>query len=163
MANCSSITPYGRLCKRILGLKSQRLVTSPAWCLLLVVGLGAPCIGLTDALRLDGVSVLALAPQSARAVIALPSGRFLRVKPGDILPGLGATVIAVQNDKLVLETAAQQGQTAKQRVWVYPVIGSGRQSRIHYLNKVPPSHPPLRRPAGDAVDLVESKRLVDHD
>jgi len=66
--------------------------------------------------QLDSISIMALGPLEARAVIKTPDNKMHVLKLGSVIPGTQATVTQILGDKLVVDDVVDGGQ--KQTVWI---------------------------------------------
>lgn len=106
------------------------------------VAAGAPPAAVESPLR--QVALLALAAAEQQAVLRLPDGNLVLVKPGDAVPGTEATVVEIQAGRLILEERLPRAVRA---VWMEPAAASGGAGPIRFFDPRPPARKPLLRPS----------------
>lgn len=99
---------------------------------------------------LEDVRLLAVSPESARAVLYVPRCGQILIEPGDTLRGGSLEILAVLAGRIVVEeTLEDKGKRRRIRAWIEPTGEPGGQVRIRRLrDRMPPeavSRPPMPR------------------
>jgi hypothetical protein len=103
------------------------------------MGFLTPRVGWTEDV-LASLTVLALAPLEAQAVIRWPDGHLRLVRQGEQIEGTNTILLQILPDRLVLtERSVSLGQAPLQRlVWLYKAPPDGGPSRVLRFYRDPP-------------------------
>ncbi|MCB1033008.1 MAG: hypothetical protein KDD47_04140 [Acidobacteria bacterium] len=101
---------------------------------------------------LAAIKLLALEPVAGHGVIRLPNGEMLLVAEGESLPGTGASVEEVLEDRLVLREVVEEDPPRRRILWMFQAESGKGSSRIQVLDPMPPEEEPVLQPQGSDTD-----------
>ena len=106
---------------------------------------------------LDDLRLLAISPESSRAVVWIPGQGDALVEVGEMLPGSKVTLAAVLAEKLVVEQVVEEdGRRILMRAWVERSGGKRGEVRVRWLRHESTRNRAEAQPisAADAIELA---------
>lgn len=115
--------------------------------------LAAAAQGEPESVKLESLVVRKLSPTSESAVLQYPDGGMKVVRSGEPIPGTGAVVLQVLEDRLLARLAAtHEGEPeSRQWVWLHKATGRPLRSRIQLLDREPPPPATVAKPRAETV------------